>query len=562
MARTQRSRVFADDEGNVYQGALASIVEHTLPPTSTPATGIFEDEVGGIAVTAILTDAQGYVEFWVETDRTLDVIVDDNGGTAFFPFQGPSFPQHFTAFRRVLGAAATQGPQGVTGATGATGGTGPTGPTSPTGATGTSGVTGPSGVVGPTGPTGATGANGIQGPQGNAGPTGAAGNTVTGPGGSTGFTGPQGGQGVQGSTGAAGTNGADGHTGATGPQGPQGFEGPTGAAATGAVGPTGPTGASGTTGPQGIQGVPGATGAVGNTVTGPPGSSGPTGAQGIDGHTGATGPTGVGATGPTGPSGANGTSGITVTGPTGPTGPQGNPGATGPSTTGATGATGAGPNWRGPWDALTTYQVNDEVGYQGSSFISRTVNVGSAPPAVAPPIVTVAGPPGPIGATGPTGSGGPTGTGPTGPTGPTGADSSVAGPTGPAGSGAELGYSELNTGDITTTSGAFADVAGLAAIPLTLSGTQTIEIRFSCHLSNSTAGQGAITQILEDATVVEGGALLLASANVAGGLNVFCRRIPTAGSHTYKVQWALFVAGTAKMKGVAGAIAALSIVAR
>lgn len=432
MARTQRSRVLADDHGNVYQGAVASIVEHTTPPTSVPATGIFLDEVGGVAVTSLVTDDRGYAEFWVDTDRTLDVVVDDNGGTAFFPFEGAGFPRSFPAFRRVLGAAATQGPQGVTGPTGATGRTGPTGATASTGVDGATGPTGATGQVGATGPTGSVGPTGPQGIQGASGSTGAAGNAVTGPSGATGVTGPAGTQGPTGATGNNGTNGFDGATGPTGRTGPTGFTGDPGPTGPQGVGATGPTGATGGTGPQGIQGPSGATGNPGNTVTGPS-ITGATGPQGIDGHTGPTGATGsVGPSGPTGATGTNGTSGTTVTGPTGPTGSSVT-GPTGPAGTGATGATGAGPNWRGDWSALTSYNLNDEVFHNGSAFIARATGVLSEPPAASPPIVTVQGPPGPLGATGPTGATGGTGTGPTGPPGPTGSDATVTGPTGPTG---------------------------------------------------------------------------------------------------------------------------------
>lgn len=173
--RAQFLYVAANNRGDVWQGAVAAVFEHG---TNTPAAGVYADEVGGGPITSLLTDDAGKVEFWLATDRTVDVEISDNGGTAFHPHEGAAFPRPFTAFRVTLGAHATQGPQGVTGATGAAGAsvTGATGPSGPIGVTGPSGSTGATGPVGAS-VTGATGPQGnpstVAGPQGPTGPMGA-----------------------------------------------------------------------------------------------------------------------------------------------------------------------------------------------------------------------------------------------------------------------------------------------------------------------------------------------------------------------------------------------------
>jgi hypothetical protein len=170
--------------------------------------------------------------------------------------------------------------------------------------------------------------------------------------------------------------------GAVGPEGPAGPAGPTGAA--GPPGPTGPKGATGATGPAGPRGATGATGA-----TGPAGLAGPQGPQGPQGGTG----------------------------PTGPTGPQGL-------------------TWQGAWNNSATYNLNDAVGYNGSSYISLIANNTSNEPdtsATAWSLVASAGATGSQGPAGAAGAAGATGaTGATGPAGP-GGPQGVAGPTGPAG---------------------------------------------------------------------------------------------------------------------------------
>jgi hypothetical protein len=154
-----------------------------------------------------------------------------------------------------------------------------------------------------------------------------------------------------------------------------------------------------------------------------------------------TGPQGpIGLTGPTGPQGPAGP--IGATGPAGPQGPIGPIGATGPAgATGADGPTGpqgpAGLTWKGSWDSVTTYQANDAVSYNGSSWIAKQTTTNVQPIEGADwTIVAQQGATGATGATGADGAVGPAGptgeTGPQGPIGPTGA-------TGPAGPQGEIG---------------------------------------------------------------------------------------------------------------------------
>ena len=159
-----------------------------------------------------------------------------------------------------------------------------------------------------------------------------------------GLTGAQGDQGIQGLTGpqgATGLQGSQGIQGAQGPQGPTGFEG--------AQGPQGDPGATGATGPQGIEGLIGAIGPQGD-----PGIQGLTGAQGISNVQGIQGEQGI--QGLTGAQGLPGDTG--ATGPQGPDGDQGIQGEIGS----------AGLTWQGLYNLNNIYDVNDAVGFGGSSY--------------------------------------------------------------------------------------------------------------------------------------------------------------------------------------------------
>lgn len=290
----------------------------------------------------------------------------------------------------------------------------------PTGATGATGAQGPIGPVGPIGPTGATGQPGPTGPQG--------------------LTGPQGQQGVQGNYGPPGPQGATGPRGQTGPAGPEGAQGVTG--------PKGDTGSATTlmgsfsvrvpaelptTGLIPINwdsvgnpsvaiqmrvgeslrygGVDGSGYVTGDVFVFVSTASTPTGWINIGAVQGPKGDPGI--QGEQGPKGDPGIAG--ETGPTGPTGPQGPSGAAG-----ATGPTGpVGMVWRGNWSSLATYNKNDAVAYEGSSYIANQTLIGTPPPAGGGfTLMAEAGSDGATGAQGPIGAQGPQGIqGPQGPQG-------------------------------------------------------------------------------------------------------------------------------------------------
>lgn len=381
-----------------------------------------------------------------------------NGATGNTGLQGPPGP---------IGPTGPQGLQGPAGQAGGTGATGPQGPTGPQGAVGPTGLTGATGSVGPQGPPGMKGdqgPSGVQGIQGPQGPQGQVG--VTGPSGPTGPQGPPGpavsAQGYWNNTtpyaqGDLVTYGNLIYIGLRASQNAQPDTHPADWAvysSVGIQGPQGPAGPAGAPGPQGAQGVPG--------------PQGPEGADGATGNTGAEGPAGVkGDPGPQGPVGPTG-----ATGPTGPQGPQGIPG---------TGAV-----WRGNWTSAATYNANDAVSYNGSSYVALANNINKPPDANptlwqmiaqqgAPGVQGATGPAGPQGAQGVPGPTGPTGnqgaTGPTGPPGPT-AVSGDAGNTAMLGSDSRL-YVPATALATTTKIGSIVKLSGLATD--FLDGTNTFQ---------------------------------------------------------------------------------------
>lgn len=226
-----------------------------------------------------------------------------------------------------------------------------------------------------------------------------------------------------------------GDQGPCGPEGPRGQCGPKGKA-----GPVGPSGPRGRTGPKGSHGKKGNHG-IGltwksnwcesveycyndivkyncsiyiaicpNTNTCPEGECNECWelmiCQGPAGPTGPTGPTGPqGETGPAGPQGESGPEGPEgLVGPIGLAGPQGKAGLNGKLIN----------SWKGLWNETTEYQINDMISYNGSSYISLSVNLNSIPEnnlAVWHIIASAgkSGPPGPSGPQGPVGKIGPQG---------------------------------------------------------------------------------------------------------------------------------------------------------
>lgn len=113
--------------------------------------------------------------------------------------------------------------------------------------------------------------------------------------------------------------------------------------------------------------------------------------------------------------------------------------------------------------------------------------------------------------------------------------------------GLELGYAQI-TSDFTTAAGP-VDAAGLS-ITVTV-GARPIMLEFySQGLSNSAAGGYGSATLVEGSTVLQRGGFG-GAANVTFPGTVRVRLAPSPGSHTYKVQLAAVIAGTAKLQATA-----------
>jgi hypothetical protein len=365
-------------------------------------------------------------------------LLDKNGG---FDLEGrrvingleAADNQDIPTLQQVLEIASLPGAQGPKGPVGDQGGVGPAGPQGPEGPQGPQGERGPLGYEGPRGPTGLQGPEGPRGPEGPAGPTGA-----------QGPTGPQGQQGPEGPIGKSFDPDASGLTadrnaydaepanfsfldvetgtvyfklsnelgtwssGVPFGRGPQGLQGPRGI-----QGPAGPLGlnhrgtwassvayaASDTVSHNGsyfvcveshtgVQPVDAAAEWDIVAAQGERGLQGQQGIQGPEGPQGVQGPEGL--QGPKGDTGSQG-----PTGAQGPQGPQGDPGL----------------SYRGMWSSGVTYNSDETVTYNGSSYISLTANTAKNP-STSPQdwgLLASKGDTGAIGATGPQGPQGPTG---------------------------------------------------------------------------------------------------------------------------------------------------------
>jgi hypothetical protein len=217
----------------------------------------------------------------------------------------------------------------------------------------------------------------------------------------------------------------------------------------------GPPGLAGPQGPQGISGTAGPPGPIG--LTGPAGSQGPAGPPGSQGPMGLVGATGQqGVAGPIGSKGDKGDAGVA-----GPQGTQGIPGPIGPE--GSAGPVGL--NWRGTYDAATSYAMRDLVSQDGASYLSIADNNignsmndtskwsllaarGTSGATGEAGIQGLPGPAGPAGGAGPQGvAGAPGSMGSPGPAGP-GGDIGPAGPAGPQGPAAVWPTHILPQGDL------------------------------------------------------------------------------------------------------------------
>lgn len=80
MARSLLRHTVTDRAGNALVNALVNVY---LKGTTTPVSDMFTGEVGGSAVTTITTNAQGEVVAWFDTPKLVDLLITDNGDTAF-----------------------------------------------------------------------------------------------------------------------------------------------------------------------------------------------------------------------------------------------------------------------------------------------------------------------------------------------------------------------------------------------------------------------------------------------------------------------------------------------
>jgi len=168
---------------------------------------------------------------------------------------------------------------------------------------------------------------------------------------------------------------------------------------------------------------------------------------------------------------------------------------------------GAGFNFTGLFNPATAYNVNDVATYNGTTYVATAANQGGATPDQNPTNWTVmaaagaagaAGPAGATGAAGPAGAAGATGaSGPAGPAGPQGPQ----GPQGPSGSG---GLSGLYVVPFSATP--VFDASQGSTLKLTLTGNVT-----SSTLANATSGQIFSLIVCQDSS---GGHTFVPPANV------------------------------------------------
>lgn len=117
--------------------------------------------------------------------------------------------------------------------------------------------------------------------------------------------------------------------------------------------------------------------------------------------------------------------------------------------------------------------------------------------------------------------------------------------------GIELGYAEI-TADATRASTTPADVAGLSTT-VTVAARPIIVTFGAGAVTNGSASGGAIAYLLEDGSKIGSAFTFDTAAATVFPVHRQVRRSPAAGSHTYKIQLATFVTGTATIKADSGA---------
>lgn len=102
----------------------------------------------------------------------------------------------------------------------------------------------------------------------------------------------------------------------------------------------------------------------------------------------------------------------------------------------------------------------------------------------------------------------------------------------------ELGYTSI-TSPVTTTSTSFVDATGLSSTVTVPAGGRDVEVTFKGILQNNTSISFWVVAILKDGTLVDQMYANVATANYNFPLQwSYKDTAPTAGSHTYKIQFA------------------------
>lgn len=125
--------------------------------------------------------------------------------------------------------------------------------------------------------------------------------------------------------------------------------------------------------------------------------------------------------------------------------------------------------------------------------------------------------------------------------------------------GVELGYAEI-TADATRASTAPADVAGLT-VTVTVASRPIIVVFDANAIINTTSSGGVRVDILEDGVAI-GRSSQLGATGDASPAHREIRRTPSVGTHTYKIQLATLLSGSASIKADASTIGPAFITVR
>lgn len=98
MARSQLRYNVTDRAGNAVQNALCHVY---LEGTTTDIPDLFAGQVGGVALTELTSNDQGEIVGYVDVAKRVDILVTDNGNTAFYPGE-PSELLSWTNFTETI----------------------------------------------------------------------------------------------------------------------------------------------------------------------------------------------------------------------------------------------------------------------------------------------------------------------------------------------------------------------------------------------------------------------------------------------------------------------------